>query len=1640
MITSFFVRVSAFASTVTALLFAATSALAAFPELRLVPVSSGQMIAPVEFAHPGDGSGRLFIADQLGTIRILNTATDTLLSTPFLNLSGKLVSITTSYDERGLLGLAFHPNFQVNRKFYVYYSAPSPDQPGTASAPVDHRSVVAEYTVSTTTPNMANAGSERILLTFNQPQSNHNGGDLCFGPDGMLYISTGDGGSANDNNAGHTGGSSSRPANALGNAQDLTNLLGKILRIDPLGTNGPGGQYGIPADNPFVGQGGGVRQEIYAYGLRNPWRMSFDPPSGRCYAGDVGQGKVEEINLITAGGNYGWRNREGSFDFAPSAPGTGPFIDPIAQYAHPGQVIGDPELPQFGTSVTGGEVYRGSRIQGLGGKYVFADWSADFTRPGGTLLGLEETAPNSNSFSLSKLTIVGGNPIAFFITAIGSDQSGELYVATRTRSGPETGANGLPTGTIFRLSPSVQQSQVTLTADRDTSLFDGENGNSSGAGVTLFSGVTGGKAAFALRHALIRFDLSPIPAGALIASAEVNLNVSFAAFNTGNFALHRLTSDWGESTSDSGPLGGVGVEAANGDATWSHAFFPSTPWTSPGGDYAATASASLTPVVIGQNSWTSEQLGQDVQDWVNGTRPNYGWLLRDLGTLPSAKRIDSREATDAAVRPDLVVTYGEGPKTPVLLGLALGSDSGSSATDGITNVSTPVIRGYASLGATVRVLVNSTEVASEIVSTLPFSITLPTLEDGVKTITATAEENGHTSTASNAISVTIDTVKPDAPSGLDLLPVRDTGNSNTDNVTSSPRLQISGNAPTGTTVTLFTRLTPFQLGPIGSTEGGSPWTITTSDLDSRIHQLTATATDVAGNVSDEAEVLEVEIKDARAATPVSVPTSPADLASKTATAVRWSDHIATAAGLYDGLLRDAADAETVIGAASSFQLASTGVLSGVVQLNGRALRIRATISSEGAVKATVTVPRSTPVDLDLQLTQTSNGYGLLGTIGWGVFSTVGDIPQAPYHRTNRPLAAPASGLYTMLIPSQSDWPSDAPQGDGWARVSISTGGAVSVTGVTGDGTSFTEKAFVSGDSEINLFTDLYPVTLDGKRGWLGGRVVLRSLSGSDFDGKLTWRKFADPRQPRYKDEINLNPWAIGSLYTKPIASQPSMLNVVPEEYNAEFTFIGDAPPGNGEFSLARAITWKQNNTFVHYGPQTLGGSGKAADGGVRVEFSDRATREAFKFSGVVFQAQNIVAGTFVNGAASGAFRIRPDTNVGYPGREPAGSLTEVLAQTSPATPPDESEPDFEAAAVGTYDGVLTLGGATSGGLQNLVLTTRRTFTGTLWIESTRYNLRQTLSTGGDVTFSISRRSPASPIIVELRLTKMNDTSDGFGFTGTVTIDSTVHTIDAQKLPTFTKRNPAPETGGYTLAMREPEGNTPETQPGGDGYGVLGVRYDGRCSGAFTLPDGTSVSLAGRVARRSNDGNTNPPSWTTEWSFYRGLYGRSPKGFLAGKLTFRTPNTISDLDGDWRWVKLAGATAVSGYPTITENRKVVGSRYQIPNGTRAIDGLAADDFNVWLRFLGPDLSMDPTITMNSLDRAATWSLANRVIYYGPERVKLRFNPRNGLLTGTFADAPYGVSTSFGGVLLQNQDRVTGSYRAQGLSGLFFVQPR
>jgi len=333
--------------------------------VRLQPLATG-LESPVYVTHAGDGSGRLFVVEQAGVIRIIRNGR--LLARPFLDVRSRVIS----GGEMGLLSVAFHPQYASNGRFFVNYTANSDSL----------RTVIAEYRVSDA-PDVAGR-AERVLLEIAQPYRNHNGGLNLFGPDGMLYIGMGDGGSGGD------------PHN---NGQRLDTLLGKLLRLD---VNGEA-PYGVPRDNPFVGRAG-ARGEIWAYGLRNPWRFSFDRATGRLFLADVGQNRWEEIDLLEKGGNYGWRLMEGAHCFNPETGcSTTGLILPIAEYGR-----------ELGCSVTGGYVYRGTRIRDLVGRYLFSDYCT------GRLWSLRESG---GRWVMEELRATG-----LTVSSFGEDQAGELYV------------------------------------------------------------------------------------------------------------------------------------------------------------------------------------------------------------------------------------------------------------------------------------------------------------------------------------------------------------------------------------------------------------------------------------------------------------------------------------------------------------------------------------------------------------------------------------------------------------------------------------------------------------------------------------------------------------------------------------------------------------------------------------------------------------------------------------------------------------------------------------------------------------------------------------------------------------------------------------------------------------------------------------------------------------------------------------------------------------------------------------------------------------------------------------------------------------------------------------------------------------
>lgn len=405
-------------------------------------------VSPLTVVEAPDDNKRLFVVDQIGKIWIIDKDGNK-LADPFIDVTGKMVTLTRGYDERGLLGLAFHPDFKTNGKFYLFYTAPPRPGGPEAGTSWDNLTRIAEFKVMAGDSNHADISSERILLESDHPQANHNGGTIAFGPDGYLYISIGDGGNKDDVGPGHV--DDWYKINAGGNGQDVEqNLLGNILRIDVDGTN-VNNAYSIPADNPFAGAPG--EDEIYAYGFRNPYRFSFDMGGdGALIAGDAGQSLYEEIDLVTKGGNYGWNVKEGTHCFSTdndlqvlaSCPVTdsagNPLINPVIEVPNLANPNGG-----LTNAIVGGNVYRGDSIPSLDGKYIFGFLSADETNATGKILSATTSASGMWQYSELQLKSFPGN-LGQYVKGFGQGLDGEIYVTTSGQIGPQGN-----TGKLYKL-------------------------------------------------------------------------------------------------------------------------------------------------------------------------------------------------------------------------------------------------------------------------------------------------------------------------------------------------------------------------------------------------------------------------------------------------------------------------------------------------------------------------------------------------------------------------------------------------------------------------------------------------------------------------------------------------------------------------------------------------------------------------------------------------------------------------------------------------------------------------------------------------------------------------------------------------------------------------------------------------------------------------------------------------------------------------------------------------------------------------------------------------------------------------------------------------------------------------------------
>jgi hypothetical protein len=411
-------------------------------DLKLI---AEDFVSPIQVAA-SHHSERLYVVDQIGKIWVIDR-NGYKRPTPFLDISSKLVNLNPAYDERGLLGLALHPEFKTNGRFFIYYQLPPRAGGPTPGASWNNLSRISEFTVL---PNVlrADLSTEKVILQWDDPQFNHNGGTLAFGHDGYLYISIGDGGGANDTGPGHV--DDWYTVNSGGNAQNIeANFLGKILCIDI----DAGDPYSIPPANPFVNKPG--LDEIFAIGFRNPYRMSFDKEgTHQLIVADAGQALWEEIDVVNKGANYGWNVREGLHCFSsadnkkelPSCPMEDnrgkPLLDPVIELNNWQNPMGG-----IATTIIGGYVYRGEDIKMWKGKYLFGTFSQSPATPNGELFvaDRQDGAQGTWSYEEAALASYPGD-LGYYLRGFGQDDHGEVYVTVSSMPGPQG-----TTGKVFKL-------------------------------------------------------------------------------------------------------------------------------------------------------------------------------------------------------------------------------------------------------------------------------------------------------------------------------------------------------------------------------------------------------------------------------------------------------------------------------------------------------------------------------------------------------------------------------------------------------------------------------------------------------------------------------------------------------------------------------------------------------------------------------------------------------------------------------------------------------------------------------------------------------------------------------------------------------------------------------------------------------------------------------------------------------------------------------------------------------------------------------------------------------------------------------------------------------------------------------------
>ncbi len=726
------------------------------------------------------------------------------------------------------------------------------------------------------------------------------------------------------------------------------------------------------------------------------------------------------------------------------------------------------------------------------------------------------------------------------------------------------------------------------------------------------------------------------------------------------------------------------------------------------------------------------------------------------------------------------------------------------------------------------------------------------------------------------------------------------------------------------------------------------------------------------------------------------------------------------AGVFTGPIIDRSSSDPM-GRFASLILNRSGAFTAVLFLENQRVVVRGRFEGSTPFTDTFLDAGSLPVTISLtpQKTDTdATAWRIAATLDGSGLSANASLIRSAFHPRLSP--CPWAGRYTLLMPPPDPVIAGQPQGTGWACLWVSAGGGLRVSGQLGDGTPIFSSSFVSGDGEWFFHQMLYRTM---PRGEVGGWLKFRDLPGiSALNGELTWTKNPDPREPRYPDGFSRSQAVIGSLFAPPAIGSRSLDELEDALHNARFSLMESSLPDGG---TDRVISWLAGDRLTDHGPEQLSGSVDRRTGLLRGLWVDREAGQRFPLRGVVYQSQGIAAGCFLAPDRVGYLLIEPGTGFPHPGSEtrpaPADSPD---TPASPATGPARATAFPTTASTGVYSGLLRDGTAIVGNLGAFRVQDSGAFSGAIWFQGRRYPLRGILDPGTGAFAGQIDRPGAAPLVVSLQLEQSTSGNPAFYLGGTVTGDGITASIDLHRAHFHPRTQPVPETdrGPHTALLPTDSGRL-STEPQGDGLALIHIGASGRIAWLICLADGTILSR--QAILRANG----------EIPLYAPLPGGASSGYLGGEPRLRQVALISDFDGILRWEKGANPRHRRYPDGFSLAQPIIGSRFTSPApGARSLAGYSDDHFNAWIRFEGASLEASGPI-----DEAFSWLPGDQLQHFGPERLIMRFNPRNGMMTGLF-DNRTGFRAPFRGVTFQTQNLARGHFLEAEAGGGFRIDPR